>query len=50
MLRLWDADTGQTLSVMQGHVGAVRALAFSSDGTRLASAADDKQLVISSVA
>ena len=38
---LWDAETGRELLVYTGHKGdAVRAVAFSPDGKKIASAAD----------
>ena len=40
-IRLWDAATGQLRRVLPGHRGTVRDLAFSGDGTRLASAGGD---------
>jgi WD40 repeat protein len=37
-IKIWDAITGQELLTLTGHTGTVRTLAFSPDGTRLASA------------
>ena len=37
-MRLWDADTGQPVGdPLTGHTGAVYSVAFSPDGTRIAS-------------
>jgi WD40 repeat protein len=41
-VRLWDPATGAELAVLSGHAGSVRAVAFSPDGRRLASAGDDR--------
>ena len=40
-VRLWDVTTGRPLQVMNGHLLAVRALAFSPDGHSLISASSD---------
>ena len=41
-MRLWDVATRQPLGApLEGHSGWVSAVAFSSDGTRLASAGED---------
>jgi serine/threonine protein kinase len=41
--RIWlrDAATGKVLRSLQGHTGEIRCLAFSPDGSRLASASND---------
>src|SRR5262249_59881932 len=38
---LWDLSSGLPRSTLRGHTGAFRAVAFSPDGSLLASAADD---------
>jgi predicted NACHT family NTPase len=40
-VKLWDADTGQVLQILQGHTYGVSHVAFSPDGKRLASAGVD---------
>ena len=40
-MRLWDAPAGEPVRTLTGHRGWVRAVAFSPDGTLLASAGDD---------
>jgi len=39
-VRLWDS-AGQEVLALRGHTAALRAVAFSRDGHRLASASDD---------
>src|SRR5262249_2922650 len=43
-IRVWDAETGTATRVLAGHTGGVRGLAFSPDGSRLASLSYDKTL------
>jgi WD40 repeat protein len=43
---LWDAKTGQELSILQGHTGTVTGLDFSPDGFHLASSSDQGELLI----
>jgi WD40 repeat protein len=41
-IRLWDLASGRELSPLRGHAGSIHALAFSPDGSRLASAGADR--------
>jgi WD40 repeat protein len=38
---VWEAETGQELVTLTGHTGVVSGVAFSPDGTRLATASRD---------
>jgi len=40
--RVWDADSGRILAVLQGHAGVVVSAAFSPDGTRIVTFSWDK--------
>ncbi len=40
-IRIWDPATGREIRALQGHVGSIHSVAFSHDGTRLASAGAD---------
>ena len=41
-VRLWDADSGECLHVMEGHSIDVNSVCWSPDGRRVASGSDDK--------
>jgi WD40 repeat protein len=45
-VRLWEEATGGEVSRFQGHRGEVRALRFSGDGRRLASAGEDSTVLL----
>ncbi|NJN67904.1 MAG: WD40 repeat domain-containing protein, partial [Chloroflexaceae bacterium] len=40
-VRLWNAQDGALLATLEGHTDGVLSVAFSADGTRLASGSDD---------
>ena len=41
-MRVWDAASGAPQATLTGHTGWVQAVAWSPDGTRLASAGNDR--------
>lgn len=43
-VKLWETATGREIRTLAGHAGAVKAVAFSADGRRLASAGLDRQI------
>jgi hypothetical protein len=43
---VWDPGTGKRVKVLEGHTGAVEALAFRADGKMLASAGDDGNIIL----
>ncbi|KAJ5413900.1 hypothetical protein N7509_000527 [Penicillium cosmopolitanum] len=45
-IRIWDPATGQTMSTLEGHSYWVRSIAWSRDGSRLASGSNDKTVRI----
>src|SRR5258707_14915870 len=40
-VRIWEVNTGQCLTTLQGPTDGIRSVAFSPDGARLASSSDD---------
>ncbi|MHB8625197.1 MAG: WD40 repeat domain-containing protein [Aggregatilineales bacterium] len=49
-MKLWDADSGQCLATLQGHMNQVSAVAFCPDGTRIASGGGDNTVRIWDIA
>jgi len=49
-VKLWELSSRSLVQTITEHTDQVWGCAFSSDGNRLASVSDDKQLVIYSVA
>lgn len=49
-IRLWDPATGALLTTLPGHTATVAGLAFSPDGTRIASVGDDMTLRVWGIA
>lgn len=45
-IRLWNASTGSVVTTFNGHKKAVTALAFDDAGVRLASGAQDTDLIL----
>jgi hypothetical protein len=45
-IQLWDLSTGKLFAELRGHAGFVNALAFSPDGTRLASGSRDTTVLV----
>jgi WD40 repeat protein len=43
---VWDASTGEQLHTREGHSDWVSAVQFSPDGSKLASASDDKKVIV----
>ena len=46
MLRWWDVESGECVSMQAAHQGAIRSLKVSPDGRRLASCGDDGAIMI----
>ncbi|MBP8857939.1 MAG: hypothetical protein KBG60_07955, partial [Anaerolineaceae bacterium] len=42
----WDASSGEILHTLAGHTGSVRSVAFSPDGSTLASGSYDGTIII----
>jgi WD40 repeat protein len=43
---LWDTASGAAAAVLKGHKGSIRAAAFSLDGSRLATASEDHNVIL----
>src|SRR5262249_10267940 len=50
VVQLWDVGTGHLVTCLEGHQGKVRCLAYSPDGTRLASGSYDRTVCLWDVA
>jgi RNA polymerase sigma factor (sigma-70 family) len=46
IIRLWNSATGIAIAQYDGHIGPIKALAFSADGQRLASASEDSTVLV----
>ena len=46
MIRLWDAETGRHLRTLTGRTAAVESVAFSSNGSALASGSPDGTVLL----
>ncbi|MCJ8282129.1 MAG: NB-ARC domain-containing protein, partial [Rivularia sp. ALOHA_DT_140] len=45
-IKLWDIDSGECIFTLDEHTGKVYSVAFNADGTLLASASEDKSVII----
>jgi COMPASS component SWD3 len=45
-VKLWDAYSGEILRTFEGHTEGVNDVAWSNDGEFLASASDDKSIIL----
>lgn len=46
IVRIWDAETGTQLKILEGHSYLIYSISFSPDGTKIASGAGDYTLRI----
>ena len=45
-MKVWDVASGQALRTLKGHTTPVRSVAFSPDGTRLATSSADNEVKV----
>ena len=45
-VRLWDASTGESCGILEGHLRSVNAVVFSPDGQMVASGSFDEAVII----
>ena len=45
-IRIWNAETAESIATLQGHTDLVYSVAWSPDGTKLASGSDDESIRI----
>jgi len=46
MAKVWNADTGQELLVLNGHTDSLLGVAFSPDGQRIVTGSDDRTVKV----
>ena len=46
MIKLWDTESGDIVHTFKGHTEGINDIAWSSDGEFIASASDDKTVII----
>lgn len=46
LIKIWDAYTGEIMQTLAGHTEGISDVAWSNDGLYLASASDDKTIMI----
>lgn len=44
MIRVWNINSGETISVLQAHTGSILSISLSSDGSRMVSGSEDKTI------
>ena len=49
LIKLWDAYSGELVHTFEGHTEGISDIAWASDGEYLASASDDKTIMIWSI-
>lgn len=46
MIKIWDTETGDIVHTFKGHKEGINDIAWSTDGEHLASASDDRTIII----